>query len=205
MNLKQFRKLNGISQQELAAYLGVGQSFISQIERGISPLPDSVLDKIKANPDWTIYIDKVENNGEITIQADSRLADTKRIPLVPFEAVAGPGSFVFSDEVALDYYEVREFKGADFLIRVKGDSMSPKYTGGDLVACKVVNDVLFFQYGRVYVIYTKSQGVMIKKIEPAPDPDNIACVSFNPEYGAFDVPKSDIAAVALVIGSISME
>lgn len=204
-DLKAFRKANGINQQELAEYLGIGQGFVSQMERGDRPIPKSIMEKILNNPEWTIYIDTVENNGEITIQAESRPADTKRIPLVPFEAVAGPGSFVFSDEVALDYYEVREFKGADFLIRVKGDSMSPKYTGGDLVACKVVNDVLFFQYGRVYVIYTKSQGVMIKKIEPAPDPDNIACVSFNPEYGAFDVPKSDIAAVALVVGSITLE
>ena len=127
------------------------------------------------------------------------------IPLVPFEAVAGPGTMVFDDEKVIDYYEVREFKGADFLIRVKGDSMSPKYVGGDLVACKVVKDVLFFQWGRVYVVYTKSQGVMIKRIEPAPDDANIMCVSENTKYSSFEVPKEDIASVALVIGSISLE
>ena len=204
-NLKAFRKANGLSQRELANFLGVTQGFISRIEQGLCPMPDDKAEMIMANKDWTLYIDKVENNGTINLQAENQQQELKRIPLVPFEAVAGPGSFVFSDEVALDYYEVREFKGADFLIRVKGDSMSPKYTGGDLVACKIVKDVLFFQWGKVYVIYTNSQGVMIKKIEPAPDPDNISCISENEKYGPFDVPKSDIAGVALVIGSISLE
>ncbi len=203
-NLKAFRKANGINQQELAEYLGIGQGFVSQMERGDRPIPKPILEKIMGNPKWTIVIDTIENNGEINIQAESP-KKAGMIPLVPFEAVAGPGTMVFDDEQVIDYYEVREFKGADFLIRVKGDSMSPKYVGGDLVACKVVKDVLFFQWGRVYVVYTKSQGVMIKKVEPAQDDANIVCVSENTKYSSFEVPKEDIAEVALVIGSISLE
>ena len=205
MDLKKFRKQNGISQQELASYLGVGQSFISQIESGRSPLPDSVLERIQSNPDWTVNIDTIENRGDITIMAEGPKKEGHRIPLIPFEAVAGPGTMVFADEQIEDYYIVREFKGADFLIRVKGDSMSPKYIGGDLVACKVINDVLFFQFGRVYVLYTKSQGVMIKKVQPSEKEDCILCVSENENYAPFDVPKEDIAGVALVCGSISLE
>ena len=203
-NLKAFRKANRLSQRELANFLGVTQGFISRIEQGLCPMPDDKAEMIMANKDWTLYIDKVENHGEINIQAESpKKADM--IPLVPFEAVAGPGTMVFDDEQIIDYYEVREFKGADFLIRVKGDSMSPKYVGGDLVACKVVKELLFFQYGRVYVIYTKSQGVMIKRVEPAQDNADILCVSENTKYNPFEVPKEDIAGVALVIGSISLE
>ena len=206
MDLKKFRKQNGISQQELASYLGVGQSFISQVESGRSPLPESVFEKIKSNPDWTIYVDTVENKGEITIKTDAPEQEKDgRIPLVPFEAVAGPGTMVFSDEQIEDYYMVREFKSADFLIRVNGDSMSPKYIGGDLVACKAINDVLFFQFGRVYVLYTKSQGVMIKRVQPSKKEDCILCVSENEKYAPFDVPKEDITSVALVCGSISLE
>jgi len=204
-NLKAFRKANGLSQRELANFLGVTQGFISRIEQGLCPMPDDKAEMIMANKDWTLYIDKVENHGTINLQAENQQQELKRIPLVPFEAIAGPGTMVFDDEQVQDYYEVREFRGADFLIRVKGDSMIPKYNGGDLVACKNVKDVLFFQWGKVYVIYTKSQGVMIKRIEPAPDPDNIMCVSENKNYNWFEVPKSDIAGVALVIGSISLE
>lgn len=213
IDLKGFRKANGLTQEELGKYLGMKKSFVSKVENGKEKLPQLKLQKLLANrKGWDtsnlivddVYIDTVENNGEINIQAENpKKADM--IPLVPFEAVAGPGTMVFDDEKVIDYYEVREFKGADFLIRVKGDSMSPKYVGGDLVACKVVKELLFFQYGRVYVICTRSQGVMIKRVQPANDPDNITCVSENQKYSQFEVPKSDIVKLALVVGSISLE
>lgn len=202
-DLKQIRKMNGISQQDLAAYLGVGQSFISQIERGASPIPEAIANKILANPNWEIVIDTFENHGTVNMQQGRQ--DEKAIPLVTFDAVAGYGTPVFEDSLIEAYYDVREFKTADFLIRVKGESMTPKYNGGDLVACRMVNDILFLQWGRVYVLYTRSQGVMIKRVQPANDPDNITCVSENQKYSQFEVPKSDIVNLALVVGSISLE
>ena len=63
MSLKKFRKENKISQKELADYLGVGQSFISQIERGVCPLPSKSLGKIQSNPDWTLSLDLAGNSG----------------------------------------------------------------------------------------------------------------------------------------------
>lgn len=52
IDLKRFRKANNISQSELAAYLGVGQSFISQIEKGIRPFPKEYISKLTAHPKW---------------------------------------------------------------------------------------------------------------------------------------------------------
>ena len=213
LDLRKFRKANGIKQQELADFLGIGQGYVSQMERGDRPISKSVMEKIESNPEWKIVLDTLENNGTINFQTEASDAPAqnrkpnpdKRIPLIPYEAVAGPGSFVFPDEFAVDYYKVRDFSNADFLVRVKGDSMSPKYTGGDLVACKTVTERLFFQWGRVYVIYTKSQGVMIKRLQPSKDESCVTCVSDNEKYAPFDVPKEDIVSLALVNGSISMD
>jgi len=56
-DLKRFRKERKISQTELADQLGVGQSFISQIERGKDPMPDTLIAKLA-----DIYqIDNIEN------------------------------------------------------------------------------------------------------------------------------------------------
>ena len=52
IDLKALRKINNISQVELAEYLGVGQSFISQVEKGIRPLPKECISKILANQSW---------------------------------------------------------------------------------------------------------------------------------------------------------
>lgn len=128
-----------------------------------------------------------------------------RIPLIPFEAVAGHGSPVYEDEKVEERYTVSEFRDCDFLIRVKGDSMSPKFTGGDLLACKKITDTYFFQWGRCYVIYTQSQGCMVKRIQPSEREGWIKCVSDNKDYAPFDVPLDDIVSVALVNGSISLE
>lgn len=50
IDLKAFRKINAITQVDLADYLGVGQGFISQIEKGTRPLPKESISKLLANP-----------------------------------------------------------------------------------------------------------------------------------------------------------
>lgn len=132
-------------------------------------------------------------------------ATASGLPLIPFDAVAGPGDPVFEDERVEDYYTVSEFKDCDFLIRVKGDSMMGKFAGGDLLACRRVPDVYFIQWGRCYVIYTRSQGCMVKRLQPSEKEGYIKCVSENEKYAPFDVPMEDIVSVALVKGSISLE
>ncbi len=129
------------------------------------------------------------------------------LPLIPIEAFAGPGMPTYEDERIEDYYTVTDFKQSDFLIRVKGDSMSPRYTGGSLVACKKVSldKVYFLQWGRVYVVYTESQGVMIKRIEQSEKEGYIKCVSENTKYAPFDVPMNDVVSIALVNGAITLE
>ena len=131
--------------------------------------------------------------------------EVKRLPLIPFEAVAGPGQPIYEDERIGGYYYVSEFKECDFLIRVKGDSMAPHFVGGDLLACRKVVDAFFFQWGRCYVVYTRSQGVMVKRVQPSEKEGWITCVSDNPKYAPFDVPLEDVVSVALGNGSISLE
>ena len=128
------------------------------------------------------------------------------IPLIPFEAMAGA---LTSEQTVLEYecerYVVPAFKGADFLIPVKGSSMYPKYSSGDIVACQRIsmND-LFFQWNKVYVIDT-NQGPLIKRIKPGSDKNHVLIVSDNEKYEPFELPYSAIYAVALVIGVIRLE
>lgn len=141
-------------------------------------------------------------------QPDIRPANPgeKGIPLIPVEAMAGA---LTSEQTVLEYecerYVVPIFNGADFLIPVKGSSMYPKYSSGDIVACKrIPMDRLFFQWNKVYVIDTV-QGPLIKRIKRSTDPSSVLIVSDNPNYDPFELPLSDISAVALVIGVIRLE
>lgn len=61
-DLKSFRKHNCLSQAELADFLGVGQSFISKVEKGVNPLPKDKLDMILSNPNWDSSLDVVKGD-----------------------------------------------------------------------------------------------------------------------------------------------
>lgn len=49
IDLKAFRKANDIRQQELADWLGIGQGYVSQMENGERPIPESIEAKILSN------------------------------------------------------------------------------------------------------------------------------------------------------------
>lgn len=128
------------------------------------------------------------------------------IPLIPLSAMAG----AFTGETSVMEYEceryvIPAFKGADFLIPVKGDSMQPTYYPGDLVACQRIplND-LFFQWNKTYVLDTK-QGPLIKRVRRGSDDDHVLIVSDNAEYEPFELEKSQFYGVALVRGLVRLE
>ena len=127
------------------------------------------------------------------------------VPLIPIDAGAGYGTPAYSDLPIEDYYSVSEFKHADFLIRVSGDSMTPKYKAGDIVACRRVIERNFWQWHTIYVIATRNQGVLIKRVEESTTPGCVTCVSENPAYRPFQVPLDEIVSVALVMGAIVLE
>lgn len=143
---------------------------------------------------------------ELKIPIAIKTNNNEGIPLLTIKAMAG----VFTEEVqVMDYecerYIIPAFKGADFLIPIKGSSMYPKYSSGDIVACKKLESWSFFQFGKVYVIYT-SQGPVIKRILESDKPDHIMIYSENEtRYPPFDLHKEEILGVAIVIGVIRLE
>lgn len=133
--------------------------------------------------------------------------DTVELPLIPISAMAGAlsGDGRSFMEYDCEKYVVPAFEGADFLIRVQGDSMTPTYESGDIVACqRVPLDRLWFQWGKAYVIDTR-QGALVKRIEPSEAEGCISIRSDNPRYKPFDLPTEEVNGVALVKGLIRVE
>lgn len=129
------------------------------------------------------------------------------IPLIPIEAWAGSlnGEDCSIMEDECERYIVPSIKDADFLITVRGDSMTPKYYSGDIVACrKVFLSDLWFQWGKVYIIDT-NQGSLLKKVRRGSSDETITLVSENPEYEPFELRKDQIYNIAIVQGVIRAE
>ena len=131
------------------------------------------------------------------------------IPLIPIDAVAGfngidmPGTRL---EDCQQYY-VPEFQqlNAEFMIRVSGSSMYPKYSSGDILACRKLTSYHFIQWGKIYVIDSE-QGAMVKRLFPCDeDTDYVICKSDNPNYPPFELPKTEIRSLSIVLGAIRFE
>lgn len=143
------------------------------------------------------------------LDSTSATFNKKSIPLLPFDTFAGIGSDVegVSFDAIDERYVVPLFDGTeiDFMLPVKGSSMYPKYSSGDVVACRLVAELLFVQWNKVYVIDTISQGVIMKRLKKSSDNNMLICKSDNEAYEPFEIPKSDIRNIALVVGVVRLE
>lgn len=190
---------SGTSKAEIARKLEIKPQQLNNIINGSRGVSDNFIDKFVETFNIN-YFDLYNRHQTADITDNS-----KEIPLIPIEAFAGYGSMAFGDLPIEDYYVINDFREADFLIRIKGDSMAPKYNGGDIVACRKIKELTFFQWNRIYVIYTKSQGVLIKRVMPSEDKNFVTLVSENKSYQPFQIPKSEIIDIALVLGAITLD
>lgn len=195
-------KEKNISQYEFYSKSGVTKGVLTQnngiSEENLMKVMDFFPD---INVDWLI-----KGEGEKNKHNDENKnlqTYTKKIPLIPVNAMAG----LFAGETSINdydctYYDIPAFRGADFLITVKGDSMRPSFNSGDIVAChKLALSDIFFQWNKVYVLDT-NQGALIKRVKPGSDDNHIRIISDNPDFDPFELSKDSIYNIALVLGVI---
>lgn len=161
------------------------------------------------NRDWLVYGEGEMFKSEASHESQQDGGLPHGLPLIPISVVAGfsgtdNGGITLNDCTLYDVPEFAQAK-ADFLIRVSGSSMYPKYSSGDVLACRKINEITFIQWGKVYVIDSR-QGQMVKRLMPAEgDDDNLMCVSDNDKYPPFKLSKSEIRSLSIVVGVIRME
>ncbi|MFT4061113.1 MAG: S24 family peptidase [Edaphocola sp.] len=186
----------------------MSNAYLANIKKSGSEIQPKMVDKIlKVYPDLESEIKSWEKGANAT--HDTTLGDPRAgyLQLIPLDAMAGYGE---GEQQVMEYeaekFLVPTFRGADFLIGVKGSSMYPKYNSGDIVACKKLslNDV-FFQWNKVYVLDT-DQGALIKRVKKGSREGYITLVSDNKAYDPFEINIStQLYAIALVVGVIRQE
>jgi len=229
--IKTVRTLLGLSQDKFGEGIGLTRSSMAQIETGKQKAPvESILEIVKIyNIPYAYFFeddlalisevnDKLKNKSltknrkyHESTRESSIVDDTNfhYIPLIPVEAIAGlsKGDVQVMEYDVTSHYKIPEFNGkADFLIRVCGTSMAPKYYNGDILACKRIEELTFIQWGKVYVMDT-IQGPLVKRLYSCPGKDDcIICHSDNMDmYPRFQITKNDIRSISIVIGTIRLE
>ncbi|WP_300979028.1 helix-turn-helix domain-containing protein [Flavobacterium sp.] len=209
--LKEIKKhYNFKTDGEFADFLGIKQNTLSNWATRNSIDYDRIITKcedIDANWLLTGKGDMLKKEKDLATAAPVHKGG---FPLLPIEAFAGLGDTNVSGvdfETIEERYVIPLFDGLkiDFMIAVRGSSMYPKYSSGDVVACRLISELLFIQWNKVYVLDSKSQGVIMKRVKKSQNPDFILCKSDNKDYDEFEIPRSDIRNIALVVGVIRLE
>lgn len=210
--LSEFMSFKGINNNALTVAAGLSVGLIGKAITNNSGINSSSIEKIlhaypEINVEWLLT-----GIGNM-LKSDSAIPkeiNSDGIPLIEIEAMAGYGN---GDNQIMQYdavsgYRIPELegKGVKYLIRVSGSSMYPKYSNGDLLACKPLKDRSFFQWGKPYVLDTE-QGAIVKRLFQCEDDDDcLECHSDNKmHYPPFRIPKNSIRALAIVVGVIRLE
>lgn len=201
--LAELMRCLGENQVSFSKKIGVPQSSIATIISRSTGINSTMIEKIhiafpKISIEWLITGDGNMFNAENVIIKE------QMFPRIPYTAAAGSLTSAV-DGVTSEQCEqiprINAFPDYDFTIIIKGNSMEPKYEGGDEVACKKINEKSFIQWGKVHVLDT-AQGVLIKRVYE--DGEKIRCASYNLEYPDFSIPKDDIFSMSLIVGLIRL-
>lgn len=187
--LKNRRKDLGLTMLEVAQKVGVSEATVSRWESG--DIANMRRDKIVllANalnvPPSFIMESESEPNGIVIPVLGTVVAG------IPLEAI----------EEIIDYEEIPNDmanRGEHFALQIKGDSMEPKFSEGDVVIVRKQSDV---DNGDIAVVLVNGNEATVKKIKKRPD--GIMLVPTNPNYDVMFYNNEEIEKLPVhIIGKV---
>ena len=200
-NLKYLRKLRGWTQQEFADKLRIKRSLIGAYEEERAKphldVLENICDIFKLTMDDILRKDLSDNKGNYLAKRRAmKLAGGRPdIPFVPMKAAAGYLNGYADPEYIdeLNTFTLPMLSGGNYrAFEIVGDSMLPTPSGSIIVGEKVdsIEDV---KNSNTYVIVSKSEGIVYKRIEKNNRSKNrLTLVSDNPAYHPYNISEEDV-------------
>lgn len=191
--IKQLRLAQGMSQYDLAQKVGYeGRSAISKVENGERDISQSMIEKyataLGVTPTYLLY-------GEEAKEAPTK---NNKIPVFGMVAAGIPISAI---EDIIDYEEIDEQtanSGEYFALKIKGDSMEPRMTSGDVV---IVRSQSTIESGDIAIVLINGEEATCKKIKQTPE--GIMLISLNPAYEPMFYSKKQIKELPVrILGKV---
>lgn len=224
-NIRFLRKKAGLTQTELADKLGINRAMISTYEEARSEPKLITLQHIAKFFGYNIHQlveEAIDGNSKAATDASGQhlrilpiIVDasqkTERITLIPEKASAGYTTGYSDAEYVqslphfhLPFPEVSQPKSYR-VFQTKGDSMLP-IEEGDYLICEYVTDWHELKDHHCYVVVTKNEGVVYKriinKIEATGD---LLLQSDNPAYDPYSIKGADILEIWKSLGYTSFK
>ncbi|WP_430412819.1 XRE family transcriptional regulator [Kordia sp.] len=211
INIKHLRSLKGFSQERFAQELSWTRSMVGSYEEGRSEPPIDRLidisDYFKLPIDILVKNDLSQAKDTSFMQiGNQRLLfpisvdenDDELIEIIPTKASAGYLSGYADPEYIEQLQKIKlPFlpTGTHRAFPIKGDSMLPVKDGSFIVA-KFVDDVYDIKDGRTYIVLTKSDGLVYKRVyNRIADNQTLLLSSDNKTYDPYEIPIQEVLEV----------
>jgi transcriptional regulator with XRE-family HTH domain len=210
-NLKFLRREKAWTQDQMAKHLGVKRSLIGAYEEGRADPRISFLllvcQKFKLSMDDLVGSD-LSAGGQKAVDLEGQSlrilpvpidheSNTERASLVPIKAAAGYlngyGDVDFIEQLpmfSLPYTEVRDHKTYR-IFQIKGDSMLP-VTPGSYVICSYVLDWNDVKNDQCYIVVSKTEGIVYKRLLNNLREGHFTLKSDNPEYAPIELQADEV-------------
>ena len=171
--IKLLREARNIDQKVLAIDLGVSQPTISDWENGkkqpSSKSAAKIADYFNVSIDYLLGRDN----------SPRPLTEKKRVKIPVLGRVAA-GIPITAVEEVLDYEEIEESlakTGAFYGLQIRGTSMEPKFSEGDVVIVRQQNDV---ESGEIAIVLVNGDDATCKRV--VKHENGLSLISLNPSF-----------------------
>jgi phage repressor protein C with HTH and peptisase S24 domain len=186
---------------------------------GIGPMlktkSQQTCDQQLSVPDYNDKVTKINTNNKEKrsknnviplTESHDKLLDVSNIPLYNIDVSAGLNKLFADGGELIGQISIPNAPKCDGAVHVIGDSMYPLLKSGDIIAYRIVRDILSVNFGEIYILQLDNCGdisIVVKYVKRSDiDDDHIKLVSYNKEHDPKDIPLAWIQAIARVTFAI---
>jgi len=208
--LRYLIKLSRMTQARFAGRVGIDPSNLSRMLSGHIPVTESFVNRVVvdlgvAKPWLTdgvgVPFPRDIHARELHASVSGKAVGRQRGGAPVYDINVSAGSANLSREFTKDrivgYFDLPGVNPDYPLVRVRGNSMSPRLADGCWVSIRPVSDTAPILWGQIYVIVLDDYR-MIKYVRRHPDPSMIVLHSDNPDYDDIEVKRTDVRSLYLV-------
>ena len=219
-NIRFLRKKKGWTQEKFSKKIGIKRSLVGAYEEGRSDPRlnnllkmceifeislDNILKKDVSNLEEDNYLKPDDQKVKVLSITVDKFGD-ENIELINQKASAGYlnsySDFEFIENLPKFQLPFLHFSGTHRAFEIKGDSMIP-LTSGSIVIGKYVDNIDFLKDGKTYILLTKEDGIVYKRVEVLDK--SLKLISDNKTYEPYVISNNDILEIWEAIAFFSLD
>ncbi|MDE6859126.1 MAG: helix-turn-helix domain-containing protein [Duncaniella sp.] len=214
--LRHIMQLKRMTQRQMAQLLRIDPSNLSKVMNGKLPFTEGLINRIVVDlgisKSWLrdgvgVPYEKQSSARDIILPEPIKaVAVPQGTPVYDIDVTAGCRSLssLFGEINPVGTIDIPGISAGAHIVKVRGDSMSPRISNGGYVAIRPIRDLRNIFWGQIYVVELE-EFRLVKYLRRHSDVSMVILHSDNPEYDDMEVLRSDIKALYLVEAIVNCE